>query len=124
MFSWRSSNVKPVNGNGGTFMSLFGANRIIVDSLPKGRTVINVNSIFGLIEIIVAKNIRIVNKTTPVFSGIFQSKMKEENFDDESPELYITGKAVFGNITIKSAEEFEKYNKLTEKIYQKMYDKI
>jgi hypothetical protein len=100
IFSWRTSNVKPVNGNGGTYTSLFGTNRIIVDNLPKGRTVINVNSIFGLTEIIVSKNIKIVNKTVPIFSGIFApNEINKE--DDGLPELYILGKALFGNISIR-----------------------
>jgi hypothetical protein len=71
IFSWRTSNVKSINGNGGKYTSFFGANRIIVDNLPKGRTILNVNSIFGLTEIIVSKNIKIINKTVPIFSGIF-----------------------------------------------------
>jgi hypothetical protein len=53
MFSWRATNVKSINGYGGKFISIFGANKIIVDNLPKGRTILNVNSIFGLTEIIV-----------------------------------------------------------------------
>ena len=131
MFSWRSTNIKSVNGNGGKFVSLFGTNRIIVDNLPKGRTVLNVNSVFGLTEIIVSKNIKIINKTVPVFSGIFApDEINRE--DEELPELYIIGKAIFGNITIKAIDEFkkEKYQekefeeKVKEKILQKIYDKM
>jgi hypothetical protein len=103
MFSWRSSNVRPVNGNGGKYMSVFGTNQIIVDNLPKGRTVINVSSIFGLTEIIVSNNIKITNKIAPVFSGIFSPYGINKEGED-LPELYITGRAVFGNITIKKAE--------------------
>jgi hypothetical protein len=102
MFSWRTSNVKPLNGDGGEYTSVFGANQIIVDNLPRGRTVLRVNSIFGLTEIIVSRNIKILNKTTPVFAGIFAPH--EANREGEDlPELYITGKAIFGNITIKTA---------------------
>ncbi|MDR1029990.1 MAG: hypothetical protein LBL76_03855 [Treponema sp.] len=100
MFSWRTTNVKSINGSGGKFISLFGTNRIIVDNLPKGKTVLQVNSIFGLTEIIVSKNIKIINKTVPIFSGIFSpNEINREN--EELPELYIVGKAIFGNITIK-----------------------
>ena len=53
LFSWKTSNLKSLNGYGGKYTSLFGTNRIIVDNLPEGRTVFNVNSIFGLTEIIV-----------------------------------------------------------------------
>jgi hypothetical protein len=131
VFSWRSTNVKSINGNGGKFISLFGANRIIVDNLPKGRTVLNVNSVFGLTEIIVSKNIKIINKTVPIFSGIFApDEINKE--DEELPELYIIGKAVFGNITIKATDEFKKEKdeekafekKVKEKILQKIYDKM
>jgi hypothetical protein len=103
MFSWRTLNVRPLNGNGGKYMSVFGTNRIIVDNLPKGRTVINVNSIFGLTEILVSNNIKIINKTVPIFSGIFSpNEINKE--DGELPELYIVGKAIFGNITVKKVD--------------------
>ncbi|MHC6202295.1 hypothetical protein ACYULU_03775 [Breznakiellaceae bacterium SP9] len=101
VFSWRTINIKPINGNGGKFISVFGANRIVVDNLPKGRTVIEVKSIGGLTEIIVPKDIKIINKAVPIFSGIFvPNEINKEN--DELPELYIVGKAVFGNITIRT----------------------
>ncbi|MDR0708397.1 MAG: hypothetical protein LBF60_11080 [Treponema sp.] len=123
MFSWRTSNVKSVNGNGGEYISLFGTNRIIADNLPKGRTIINVSSIFGLTEIIVSKNIKIINKTTPIFSGIFA--LGEINKEDEDlPELYIAGQAIFGNITIRIMEEVEKENEFGEKLKEKILDII
>ncbi|MFP3040766.1 hypothetical protein LQZ19_02985 [Treponema primitia] len=103
LFAWRTSDVTSLNGNGGKYSSLFGVNQIIVENIPKGRTVINVNAVFGLVEIIVSKDIKIINKTVPIFSGIFQPKITEENIDKDRPELYITGKAVFGNITIKNS---------------------
>ncbi|MDR0562152.1 MAG: hypothetical protein LBG73_05635 [Spirochaetaceae bacterium] len=100
IFSWRSSNLKPARGGGGTYISIFGTNRIIVDNLPKGKTTLNVKSIFGLIEIIVSKHIKIVNETVPICSGIFAPD--EVNMEHEDlPELHILGKAIFGNITIK-----------------------
>jgi hypothetical protein len=127
IFSWRTSNVESINGNGGKYLSLFGANQIIVDKLPKGRTVINVSSIFGLTEIIVPNNIKITNKAAPIFSGIF-SPYEINKEDEELPELYIMGKAIFGNITIKraeeKAEEVKKYNELSEKITEQIHQKI
>ncbi|GHV17030.1 hypothetical protein FACS189493_3920 [Spirochaetia bacterium] len=100
LFSWRSSNVVSQNGYGGKYISLFGANRITIDNLPKGKTVIDVNSIFGLTEILIPKNIKIINKTVPVFAGVF-APGDANNEDEGLAELYIRGKAVFGNITIK-----------------------
>jgi hypothetical protein len=106
MFSWRTSNVKPLNGNGGKYISLFGTNRILVDNLPKGRTVLQVNSIFGLTEIVVSKHIKIINRIVPLFSGIFApNEINKEG--EELPELYILGKAIFGNVTIRTIEECE-----------------
>jgi hypothetical protein len=126
-FSWRSSNVTPVNGNGGKYISVFGANRIIVDNLPRGRTVLNVNSIFGLTEIIVSGNIKIINKAVQIFSGIYTpNKINKE--DEDLPELYIVGKAIFGNITVKTIDDIKKeeeyYKEYEEKIKEKMLKKL
>jgi hypothetical protein len=131
-FSWRTTNLRPINGSGGKYTSLFGANRIIVDDLPKGRTIVDVNSIFGLTEIIIsARNIKITSKAVPIFSGIFmpvETNAETNRGDGELPELYITGKAVFGNITVKTIEELQKEvayeKKLEEKIKRKIYDKM
>jgi hypothetical protein len=97
IFSSQTSKVKSINGNGGKYISVFGTDKIIVDNLPEGRTIIDVSSIFALIEIIVPQDIKVTNKTVPIFSGIFTSN--EINRDDEQgrPELYIKGRAVFGN---------------------------
>lgn len=107
VFSWRSTNVRPVNGDGGAFTSVFGVNRIIVDRLPQGRTFLHVHSVFGLSEIVVSKGIRITNRAIPVFGGVFMTPPDAGTDEDgdagenaELPELYITGAAVFGNITI------------------------
>ena len=127
VFSWRTSIVKSINGNGGKYLSLFGTNRIIVDNLPKGKTVLNINSIFGLTEVIVSKDIKVINKTKPIFAGIFVPKELNREVE-ELPELYIFGKAIFGNITIKIIDEYNNENefekRLKEKIMQKIYDKI
>jgi hypothetical protein len=123
MFSWRTSNVKPINGNGGKYISLFGTNRIIVDNLPEGRTVIDVKSIFGLTEIIVSNNVKIITKIAPIFSGVF-SPNKINNEEKELPELYIIGKAIFGNVTIKTVGELKKEEEYAEKFKQKILDNM
>jgi hypothetical protein len=131
MFSWRTTNIKPINGNGGKFTSCFGVNRIILENLPKGKTVLNVNSIFGLTEIITTQDIKIINKAVPIFSGIFTPN-EIKGSDGELPELCITGKAVFGNITVKTMEELKEEikqekefgEKYAEEIRKKMLDKI
>ncbi|MDR0388271.1 MAG: hypothetical protein LBH57_09580 [Treponema sp.] len=131
MFSWRTTTLNPINGNGGKFTCCFGANRIILENLPKGKTLLNVNSIFGLTEIIIGQDVRITNKAVPIFSGIFIPN-EINGSDEELPELCIIGKAIFGNITVKTMEELEEETKqekefekkYTEKIRQKMLDKL
>jgi len=123
MFSWRTSNVKSINGSIGNFISLFGANKIILDSLPKGKTILNVSSIFGLTEIIILNNVKIINKIAPIFSGIYIPNIINEK-NEEIPELYIVGKVVFGNITVKTIDELKKEKDFEEKLIQKTIDKI
>ena len=99
LFSWRTTTLKPQSGKGGKFTSLFGTNRIIVDTLPPGKTVIHIECVFGLTEIAVSQHIRIVNKINPVFAGVFAPD--ETSIEDENlPELHIKGEAIFGNVTI------------------------
>jgi len=69
-----------------------------VIDMPKGKTVLHVDSIFGLTEILIPKNVRVINRAAPIMSGIFYTDETER--EDDAPELYITGTAVFGNITI------------------------
>jgi hypothetical protein len=131
LFAWRTTNINPRDGNGGNFTTCFGANRIIVDDLPRGRTILKVNSIFGLTEIIVRQDVKIVNKAIPVFAGIFTPN-ETRGAEEDLPELCITGKAVFGSITVITVEELkEKIKKekefgeeYAEKIRQKMLDKM
>jgi predicted membrane protein len=105
VFSWRSSTVKPIQGNAGTYMSVLGATRITINEhdLPRGKTVLTVHSILGLTEIHVPKSIKVINKTTPFLAGVFAPDETGENGmrdDTEAPELYILGRAILGNITI------------------------
>jgi hypothetical protein len=100
LFSWRTTTINPANGNGGEFTSCLGTNRIIVENLPKGKTILNVNSIFGLTEILIRQDMKIINKAVLVFSGIFMPDEINGGGKD-LPELHITGTALFGNVTIK-----------------------
>jgi hypothetical protein len=120
ILSFRSLTLEPINRNGGEHINFMGTNRIIVDNLPKGRTKININTIFGLTEIIVQKEIKIINNIVPVFSGIYTPNEINAG-GEEQPELYITGQAVFGTISIKRASEFYK---ILEKFKRKIIQKI
>ncbi|MDR2606879.1 MAG: hypothetical protein LBC57_00685 [Treponema sp.] len=126
VFSETSSYIKSLNGNGGEYNCLFGENKIIVENLPKGRTLLNVKAIFGETEIIIAENIKITNRIIPVFSEIVEPEPKTNGDDMELPELYITGKAIFGEVKIKRMDEYNSQNwkKIGEKVMKKILDKI
>jgi len=99
LFSWRTTTLEPVNGKGGKFVSLFGTNKIIVDNLPPGKTVIKTETVFGLTEIVVSCNIRITNKTEAVFAGVYGID-EAQGSDPDVPELVIKGDVVFGNLNV------------------------
>jgi hypothetical protein len=99
VFSWKTTTLEPLNGRGGKFVSIFGANRIIVDNLPPGKTVIKTETVFGLIEIIVSRNIRVTNKAEAVFAGVFGADEANCGAPD-LPELVIKGDVVFGSLAV------------------------
>jgi len=98
IFSNRTINVESRNGMGGKFSVVFGTNKIIVANLPPGKTVINIECVFGSIEILLCQNVKIVNSITPVFSNV---DTPHDRYDEYLPELHLKGEAVFGNVTIK-----------------------
>ena len=99
IFSMRTTNIQPINGRAGKFTNVFGANKIIVDNLPPGRTVMKLEIVFGLTEIVVARNIRIINNTEPVFAMV-SCPDDTDSWEGNCPELLIKGEVVFGNVTI------------------------
>jgi hypothetical protein len=123
VFSWNTSHLKPVRGNGGNYTSCFGTTRIIVDHLPPGRTIVHINAVFGLTEIVIRKNIKITNKISPLFSGIFFPN--ETGGEGETlPELYIIGKALFSNIRVKTIEAVKHEEAYTRRYEEKVLRKI
>jgi len=100
VFSWRNVTAKSINGNAGNFSNVFGTTQIRINDLPAGKTTLKVKVVFGLIEIFVPKNVKIENNITPVFSGIFAPDIDERDGVDNKSVLNITGKSVFGNVTI------------------------
>lgn len=99
VFSNRTIHMEPVNGKGGNFISIFGSNKIIVGSLPPGRTVMKIESVFGSTEIVVARNVVVKNKADAVFSNI---NCPEESYSAHNvPELVIKGEFIFSNLTVR-----------------------
>lgn len=101
VFSSQNVSIKPTNGKAGTFTSVLGSIQVTIDDLPKGKTVLMAEAVFGLIEVLVPRHIRVINKAIPVFGGVFASNDVEQvDYEGERPELHIVGEAVFGSITI------------------------
>ena len=102
IFSSREITINPECGKAGTFSTVFGNMKINVYDLPRGRTKLKVEAVFGSIEILVPQGIEVKTNITPVFGNV---SMDRDNFynsgNNDRPELYIKGEAVFGNISIK-----------------------
>jgi predicted membrane protein len=100
VFSWRNVTAKSINGNAGNFTSVFGTTQIRINDLPAGKTTLKVKVVFGLIEIFVPKNVKIENNVNTVFSAVFAPNIDERDGVDNKAVLNITGKSVFGNVSI------------------------
>jgi len=98
IFSTRTLNVNLNNERDNKFSVIFGTNRIIVDNLPPGKTTLNIECVFGAMEIFIRQNARIINNITPVFSSV---DSPHDRYDEYLPELRIKGDVVFGSVTIK-----------------------
>ena len=61
--------------------------------------IINVNAIFGGVDIIVPKNVNIKVKSTPIFGGT-SNKVKTV-FNENLPTIYINSVTMFGGVDIK-----------------------
>jgi hypothetical protein len=125
VFSSATSYINPLDGYGGEYNCYFGENKIIVKNLPRGRTLLNIKSVFGETKIILAENVKITNKIIPVFSEIADRAVnRNEDGEDELPELYITGNVIFGEMKIIDEYNTQAWKRVGEKIIKKIIDKI
>jgi hypothetical protein len=124
VFSTTTSYIDEPDENGGEHDCYFGENKIIANNLPKGKTVLNIKTIFGETKIIIEENIKITNKIIPLFSEITDTALKTNADDDDLPELYITGKVIFGDIKIIDERSKQTWKKVGEKIMKKIIDTI
>ncbi|MCL1993418.1 MAG: cell wall-active antibiotics response protein [Spirochaetes bacterium] len=102
-FSSRTITAESANGHAGCFSCVFGANRIFIIDLPPGRTILEVETVFGFTEVFVAKNIKIENEASAIFGSVSTDGAHAGGLAGEGQsELHIKGDAVFGNITVRS----------------------
>lgn len=79
--------------------AIFGALELDLSECKiKKDAIINANAVFGGIDIIVPKDVKVVTKSTSIFGGIDN---KTNNKDVDKPVIYINASCVFGGVEIK-----------------------
>ena len=79
--------------------AIFGALELDLSNCKiKKDVVINANAVFGGIDIIVPKDIKVITKSSSIFGGIDN---KSTYVDNKGPIIYINASCVFGGIEIK-----------------------
>lgn len=79
--------------------AIFGALELDLSECKiKKDAIINANAVFGGIDIIVPKDVKVVTKSTSIFGGIDN---KTNSKDVDKPVIYINASCVFGGVEIK-----------------------
>lgn len=79
--------------------AIFGALELDLSECKiKKDAIINANAVFGGIDIIVPKDVKVVTKSTSIFGGIDN---KTNSKDVDKPVVYINASCVFGGVEIK-----------------------
>jgi hypothetical protein len=90
---------------GGEVFAIFGGFHIDLRGaqIPSGRAVIEINAIFGGVELTVPENWRVAVRGTGIF-GAFEDKTIPPRPDVgvTPPELVVTGSAIFGGATVRN----------------------
>ena len=97
-FSYQNIDLEKEEFSGSDIDAIFGGVRCdLKNSKLKDKSVINATAIFGGINIIVPKDIRLVVKHTSIFGGVSN---KHNNKDDAKKTLYINAICLFGGVEI------------------------
>jgi hypothetical protein len=81
---------------GGTRLDLAGA------TLQPGTTIIDASAVFGEVVIIVPPGVRIESTGSAIFGEFQHKETPLDALDATAPVIQVTGKAVFGSVTIKT----------------------
>lgn len=97
--------VESVNFQGGKVESIFGSVDLNLRqaqiSSPERSAVLEVNAIFGSIEIRVPESWRVVAQATGIFGSVEDKTIVNKAAGFDGPALFLTGAAVFGSVEIK-----------------------
>ena len=99
-FSGQNINFDKQVFNGVNLNAIFGGIKCdLRNSAINSNQVINVNSIFGSIDILVPNNVQVKIKSVPIFGGV--SDKSSHTVNTEAPTLYINASCIFGGVEIK-----------------------
>lgn len=99
-FSGQNINFDKQVFNGVNLNAIFGGIKCdLRNSAINSDQVINANSIFGSIDILVPNNVQVKIKSMPIFGGV--SNKSSHMVNTEVPTLYINASCIFGGVEIK-----------------------
>ena len=89
--------------SGAAFVSILGSQQIKIRrcDLSGKRTDLDVVSILGETVILVEPGIQVTNRAIPILGGAWIDNKIYREYQDDGPELNISGAALLGNITVK-----------------------
>lgn len=103
LFSGTELNIVSQSFEGGEVSAIFGGAEIDLScaKLHENKAVMTVSAIFGGIEIIVPKNIKVHIEGFPIFGSISNNTKPDNDLDNEQ-HLYLNITAKFGGVEIKN----------------------
>ena len=92
---------------GSQFVSILGSQHIKLTKadLAQKQTFLEIVSLLGEVVIFVEPGIRVINKAVPVLGGAWTNNKVNRQAQSSGPELFISGAAILGNISIKVLKE-------------------
>lgn len=100
-FSSQDINFSKQEFKGSNLTAVFGGLKCdLRDSKIEEDIVINAEAIFGGIEIILPKDIKVVVKSTSIFGGVDSKKVKQSDLND-AKTIYINATCIFGGVDLK-----------------------
>ena len=100
-FSSQDINFSKQEFKGSNLTAVFGGLKCdLRDSKIEEDIVINAEAIFGGIEIILPKDIKVVVKSTSIFGGVDSKKVKQSD-SEKAKTIYINATCIFGGVDLK-----------------------
>ena len=102
VFSGRDIRVDNSYFNGADLSALFGGIDLnLKNALIDKNVTINVQAIFGGIDILMPSNVRVVVDVTPILGGVDNGTRMPLGADENTPTVFIRGTCLFGGLDVK-----------------------